>query len=145
MAEPMTWTEIAKRLEDPENFWLVTVSPAGSPHTVPVWGAVDGETLYLYSERTTVKARNIAANPEVVVHLESGANVLIVYGDAVELTVARAADSACAAFARKYTAPSQVEWLPTSDPGTILWRLEPRSAQAWQLDDMDDSQRRWKA
>ena len=145
MAELMTWTEIAGRLAAPENYWLVTVSPQSEPHSVPVWGAVDAETLYLYSERNTVKARNIAGNPLVVVHLESGADVLIVYGTAVELTDVDAVNHACAAFAHKYTTPSQIEWLPTTDPGTIVWRLEPSSAQAWLLEDMDGSQRRWKA
>ena len=47
---------------------------------VPVWGVVTGETLYLYGERSTVKARNLAIDPRVVIHLESGADVLIVRG-----------------------------------------------------------------
>jgi nitroimidazol reductase NimA-like FMN-containing flavoprotein (pyridoxamine 5'-phosphate oxidase superfamily) len=145
MADLMTWTEIAGRLADPQNYWLVTVSPEGLPHTVPVWGAVEDETLYLYSERSTVKARNIEAKAHVAVHLESGADVLIVYGTAVELTDLDAVNHACAAFARKYNKPSQIEWLPTTDPGTIVWRLEPSSAQSWVLEDMDGSQRRWKA
>jgi general stress protein 26 len=145
MTERMAWAEVATRLEGPENYWLVTVSPKAEPHSVPVWGAVDEQTLYLYSERSTVKARNIAANPRVVVHLESGADVLIVYGTAVELTDVDAIDSACAAFARKYTKPSQIEWLPTNEPGTIVWRVDPSSAQTWELEDMDGSQRRWKA
>jgi PPOX class probable F420-dependent enzyme len=145
MAELMAWTEVAGRLADPENYWLVTVSPQGGPHSVPVWGAVDAQTLYLYSERNTVKARNIAVNPRVVVHLESGADVLIVYGTAIEVTDLDAVNHACTAFARKYTEPSQIDWLPTPDPGTIVWRFQPSSAQTWVLDDMDGSQRRWKA
>jgi hypothetical protein len=110
-----------------------------------VWGAVEGETLYLYSERSTVKARNIGANAHVAVHLESGADVLIVYGTALELTNSDEVAQGCEAFARKYSAPSEIQWLPTADPGTILWRLEPTNALAWQLEDMDGSQRRWKA
>ncbi len=41
----------------------------GAPHAAPVWGVVTGGTLYLYSERRTRKARNLAADPRVVVHL----------------------------------------------------------------------------
>ena len=145
MADLMTWHDIAGRLTDPENYWMVTVTRQSQPHTVPVWGAVDGESFYLYSERNTVKARNIAANPHVAVHLESGADVLIVYGTAIELNDEAVVGRGCEAFARKYTAPSQIEWLPTPEPGTIVWQLEPRSALAWQLEDMDGSQRRWKA
>ena len=36
-----------------------------------------GDTLYLYTERRTVKARNLAADPRLVVHLESAQHVLI--------------------------------------------------------------------
>jgi hypothetical protein len=43
---------------------------------------VTGQVLYLYSERHTVKARNLAVNPRIVVHLESGEDVVIVRGTA---------------------------------------------------------------
>ena len=42
--------------------------PSGGPHAAPVWGVVINHVLYLYSERRTVKARNLAADPRVVVH-----------------------------------------------------------------------------
>jgi hypothetical protein len=47
--------------------------------------AVTGRVLYLYSERRAVKARNLAADPRVVVHLESGEDVVIVRGAAQDL------------------------------------------------------------
>ena len=73
----LTWTEVARRLAGARTYWLGTTMPSGAPHAAPVWGAVAGETLYLYSERSTVKARNLAADPRAVVHLESGEDVLI--------------------------------------------------------------------
>ena len=76
----MDWPEAAARLAASRNYWLGTTMPSGAPHAAPVWGVVAGQTLYLYSERSTVKARNIAADPRVVVHLESGDDVLIVPG-----------------------------------------------------------------
>src|SRR5260370_17719835 len=81
----MTWAEIARRLAPARNYWLGTTLPSGAPHAAPVWGVVAGQTLYLYSERSTVKARNIAADPRVVVHLESGDDVVIVRGTAEDL------------------------------------------------------------
>ena len=42
-------------------------------------------TLYLYSERRTVKARNLAADPRLVLHLESAEDVVIVRGTAEDL------------------------------------------------------------
>src|SRR3989440_3043920 len=69
MAEgSMTWTEVADRLAEARTYWLGSTTASGAPHAAPVWGVVTGETLYLYSERNTVKARNLvhqAAGPAV--------------------------------------------------------------------------------
>ena len=84
MAEgSMTWTEVAGRLAAARTYWLGSTTASGAPHAAPVWGVVSGETLHLYSERSTVKAHNLAADPRVIVHLESGEDVLIVRGVAV--------------------------------------------------------------
>ena len=74
----LSWPQVAACLAAARNYWLCTTTPAGAPHAAPVWGVVTGGTLYLYSERRTVKARNLAADPRVVVHLESGEDVVIV-------------------------------------------------------------------
>ena len=145
MTDTMTWTDVSERLADPSNYWLVTVAPDGSPHTVPVWGAVEDDTLVLYSERGTVKARNIAANQRIIVHLESGSDVLIVHGTAHELTETADVLRACAAFAAKYTAPEEFDWLPSPSPELIVWSVQPTQALSWELSDMDGSQRRWHA
>jgi len=66
MAEDsMTWAEVAGRLAAARNFWVSSTTGSGAPHAAPVWGAVTGGTLYLYTERSTVKARNLAADPRV--------------------------------------------------------------------------------
>ena len=81
----MTWAEVADRLAAARTYWLGTTTGSGAPHAAPVWGAVTAGTLYLYSERSTVKARNLAIDPRVVIHLESGEDVLIVHGVAEDL------------------------------------------------------------
>jgi hypothetical protein len=62
----MTWAEVAGRLESARTYWLDTTMPSGAPHAAPVWGAVVDDTLHLYTERGTVKARNIAVSPRVL-------------------------------------------------------------------------------
>jgi general stress protein 26 len=74
------WAEVAARLAAARNYWLCSTMPSGAPHAAPVWGVLTGGTLYLSSERRTVKSRNIAADPQVLVHLESGDDVVIVRG-----------------------------------------------------------------
>jgi PPOX class probable F420-dependent enzyme len=145
-SETLSWPEVSSRLAAARNYWLVSTTPSGSPHAAPVWGVVTGETLYLYSERGTVKARNIAADPRVVVHLESGDDVVIVRGVAEDLGAPSQVPSVVAALAAKYTRPEDRQYLPDADPGfDVVYAIRPRSAMMWRLADYAASQRRWPA
>lgn len=46
---------------------LVTVRASGRPHAVPVWYAVDGSDIVLFTGSETVKGRALLANPSVTV------------------------------------------------------------------------------
>jgi hypothetical protein len=143
---PMTWAEVAARLAGARNYWLGTTRSSGAPHAAPVWGVVEGETLYLYTERATVKARNLAGDPRLVVHLESGDDVLIVRGTAEDLGPPSAVPFVVTALTRKYTSPADRGFLPDADPSfDVVYAVRPRSARAWRLDDYEGSQRRWPA
>jgi len=140
----MTWAEVAGRLASARTYWVSSTTPSGAPHAAPAWGVVTGGTLYLYSERSTVKARNLAADPRVVVHLESGEDVLIVRGAAEDLGTPAMVPDVVAALAAKYTSPGDQQYLPDHDPDfDVVWAIRPRSAMAWRLDDYAASQRRW--
>ena len=140
----MTWAEVAGRLAAARSYWLGSTTASAAPHAAPVWGVVTGETLYLYSERSTVKARNLAADPRVVIHLESAEDVLIVRGVAEDLGTPAMVPSVVAALAAKYTRPQDRQYLPDHDPGfDVVYALRPQSAMAWRLDDYEASQRRW--
>jgi Pyridoxamine 5'-phosphate oxidase len=140
----MTWAEIAERLSAPRQYWLNTTTPADTPHSAPVWGVVTEETLYFYSKRNTVKARNLAADPRSVVHLESGEDVLIVHGLLDDLGIPAGVPSVVSALAAKYTRPQDQQYLPSNDPDfDVVYALRPRSAMAWRLEDYTASQRRW--
>ena len=87
--------------------------------------------LYFYSECSTVKVRNIAADPRVVVHLESGDDVLIVRGTAEDLGSPADVPEVVAALAAKYTAPGDRQYLPDADPDfDVVYAIRPRSATA---------------
>lgn len=141
----LTWPEVAARLAPSRSYWLGTVSGSGAPHAAPVWGAVLDQTLYLYSERRTVKARNIAADPRVVVHLESGDDVVIVRGVAEDMGTPAQVPHVVSALAAKYAAPDDQQYLPSADPYfDVVYAIRPRSAMLWRLADFEASQRRWR-
>lgn len=141
-----TWNTIAARLHTARNFWLATTSPVGDPQVTPIWGAVVADDLYLYSERSTVKARNIAARPNVAIHLESTEDVVIVYGELVDLGVPAGRPDVTDAFVQKYDRRTDAPYLPSADPAfDVLWRLTPHRALLWLMEDYDGSQQRWIA
>jgi general stress protein 26 len=67
--QPLPWEWAAERLVVNRNYWVVTVSGAGRPHALPVWGVWDDdEHRFAFScGPSSRKARNIAANAAVVV------------------------------------------------------------------------------
>ena len=142
----LSWPEIAARLTAARNYWLCTTTPSGAPHAAPVWGVVTGHILYLYSERGTVKARNLAADPRVVVHLESGEDVVIVRGTAEDQGAPAAVPEVVAALSAKYSGEGNQQYLPDADPDfDVVYAIRPQSAMMWRLADYEASQRRWTA
>ena len=45
--------------------FITTIRGDGTPHVTPVWHLVDGDDVVVAVARSTVKARNVRANPQV--------------------------------------------------------------------------------
>jgi flavin reductase (DIM6/NTAB) family NADH-FMN oxidoreductase RutF len=114
---PWSWAD--ERLVASRNYWIVTVDDDGAPRAAPVWGVwVDG-AVYFGTNPNSRKGRNIARDRRIVVHLESGDDVVILHG-AVELTGVD--NTVLDAYAAKYGYRPSV---------TKLFRLRPAHALAW--------------
>src|SRR5882762_11888040 len=75
---PWSWAE--QRLKKSHNYWITTVRPEGSPHTMVVWGLwIDGRFLFSTGSKSR-KARNLAKNPKCVVCTEDAHEAVIVEG-----------------------------------------------------------------
>jgi Pyridoxamine 5'-phosphate oxidase len=75
---PWSWAE--QRLKKSHNYWITTVKPNGSPHTMVVWGLwQDGRFLFSTGSKSR-KARNLWANPNCVVCTEHAHEAVIVEG-----------------------------------------------------------------
>jgi len=132
----LPWSRTVERLEQARNYWLVTASEAGRPHATPVWGVWIDDVLYFDGAPTTRWARNLAANPQLTVHLESGDDVVIIEGTPEDVvTDADVAERILKAWAVKY---GQFAPEPASSG---LFRIRPRSARAWSQADLTDGTR----
>jgi hypothetical protein len=74
------WHWAEERLVAARNYWITTTRADGRPHAAPVWGVwLDGALLF-GTNPDSVKGKNIARDPRVVAHLESGDEVVILEG-----------------------------------------------------------------
>ena len=76
----LTWEWAVERLERARNYWVATTRPDGRPHSMPVWGIWLEGVFFFGSGRNSAKTRNLAANPAIAVHLESGEETVILEG-----------------------------------------------------------------
>ena len=84
------------------------------------------------------------SDPRVVVHLESGEDVVMVRGTAQDLGAPAGVPEVMAALSAKYTADGDQQYLPDADPDfDVVYAIRPQSAMMWHLADYEASQRRW--
>jgi hypothetical protein len=121
----LPWSHATERLAAARNYWVSTTRPDGRPHAVPVWGVWVDETLFHGGGPATRKARNLASNPHVSVHLESGDEVVIVEGVVDKLTD----DNADPDLLRRVDDAYEAKY--GMRHGTPVWALRPRVAFGW--------------
>ena len=57
--------ELRELFERPNVVHVATLLPDGSPHSVPVWARMEGERVAFFTQPSSRKARNLAADPRV--------------------------------------------------------------------------------
>ncbi|HKO03823.1 MAG TPA: pyridoxamine 5'-phosphate oxidase family protein [Candidatus Acidoferrales bacterium] len=114
---PWSWAE--QRLAGAHNYWLATTRPDGRPHVMPVWGLWWEGAFYFSTGDKTVKARNLAANPQCVVCPDLGAEAVIVEGAAELIPASPAIEPLWAAYKKKYA------WEVKGSP---FYAVRPRAA-----------------
>jgi nitroimidazol reductase NimA-like FMN-containing flavoprotein (pyridoxamine 5'-phosphate oxidase superfamily) len=129
----LSWVDVEAKLRASKHYWLASVRPDGTPHSIPRWGVwVDG-ALYYDGAPTTVHVRNLNRNPACTLTLESGTEVVIVEGE----STATSADPdglgarISAAFEKYHPeyAPGPDSW--AGEEGGGLRVLTPKRALAW--------------
>jgi hypothetical protein len=76
----LPWSWAQQRLKKSHNYWITTVKPDGSPHSMVVWGLwQDGRFLFSTGSKSR-KARNLAQKGDCVVATEHAHEAVIVEG-----------------------------------------------------------------
>lgn len=135
----LPWAHVDERMEKAHHYWVCTVDSEGRPHATPVDGLWMEGQLYFGGSPETKRHRNLAANPEICIHLESASDVVILHGrarpvkDLARHLTQRLADES----RKKYGYGPSPEDYETSGvfsfrPRKVLaWRQFPKDATRW--------------
>jgi len=126
------WRRVEEWIVSARNYWLCSARPDGRPHAKPVWAFwVDGALVFSTHTRT-VAGRNLAANPEVSVHLESAEQVAILEGKVERVRDRELLRRVSLLEEEKYG--WQMGEPDPDDPNDAFYRLRPRHVLAWDGD-----------
>ncbi len=135
------WDWVEDHLEKSRNYWICSSRPDGRPHAMPVWCVWVAGSLYFATDRDSLKARNLAANPQVVIHLESGDEVVILEG----LIQEEKDPDRLADMARAYNIKYPGYYFdPTARSSDVTFVLHPLKAMAWTEKSFPNDATRWR-
>ncbi len=131
------WSWAVERLAKAHSYWVSTVRPDGRPHVMPVWGLWQDDSFYFSTGTESRKARNLAANPHCVVHVEPAKEAVIVEGVAEAVTDPALLKRLCDVYNGKY------DW---DAEGWPFYAVRPRVAFCIleNTDDDTDCLTRWE-
>ncbi len=133
------WNAIGDKLAHARNYWISSMCPNGRPHAMPVWGLWLDGALHFSTSRASRKGRNLAGNPHVVAHLESGDDLVVVEGVVEEVVDS----SVLLRYADGYDAKYHLQ-PDTANADDVTYVVVPRVAFTWQESAFVDSAVRWK-
>jgi hypothetical protein len=136
------WAEIERRLTGSHDYWCATVTPAGRPHVMPVWGVWLRGALWFSSGGRSRKARNLSADPRCTMTTDDAQNPVVLDGVAERIVDAEPIAAFVVAMNAKYEAGMTVEFLDPAVNGTFAVR--PERAIALRHDDFTGSPTRWR-
>ena len=132
------WDTVRQKLVKSRNYWVITAGPKGRPHAMPVWGVWMEDAFWFGTDPTSRKGRNLAASPELIMHLESGDDVVIVEGCVERLTSQSVPDQLVPTYLAKYDTPIEPE-----NPDHGVYVVRPRVVLTWEESDFLNSRTRW--
>jgi len=133
------WSAIVEKIAASRNYWICTTRADGRPHAMPVWGVVVEDAFCFGTDPQSVKGRNLARRADVVVHLESGDDVVIIEGVAERVIDKAVLTKYGDAYKAKYG-----DLTPDPhDPSVLTLTVRPKVALVWREKDFPTSAVRW--
>lgn len=128
------WDFVQTEMRKAKNYWLSTTRANGKPHAIPIWGSWTNNTFYFGGGPDTQNRKNLAKNPNIVVHSESGTKTVIIEGlvdmeNDIEIIELIKED-----YKNKYN----------FDHPPPFYRVKPKKAFAWNMDDYTGTPTRWR-
>jgi hypothetical protein len=134
----MDWAWADEQLTKARNYWIASTRADGRPHVAPVWGVWFDGAVYFSSARSSIKAQNLSARPDVVIHLESGDDVVIFEGRAIEVKD----EAVMAKVGPVYEAKYGMGDISLNE-SSAWFAIAPRSALGWLEKDFPNTATRW--
>jgi nitroimidazol reductase NimA-like FMN-containing flavoprotein (pyridoxamine 5'-phosphate oxidase superfamily) len=134
----LPWSWAQQRLKKSHNYWITTVRPDGSPHTMVVWGLWMDGRLYFSTGLQSRKARNLARNPHCIVCTENAAEAVIVEGTAQSLKTLAKRQVFFSLYEKKY------RWDMSAFQDEPIFEVRPRIAFGLFEKKFMGSATRWK-
>lgn len=137
----LDWSWVDERMQTSRNYWISSTRPDGRPHAMPVWGVWLDGSLYFGTNRKSVKGRNLANDPRVAVHLESGDEAVMIESVATEVHDNQMLTRIAQAFSQKYPGmPAE----PDTSPEVVYYAVRPKVVLAWLENDFPNTATRWR-
>jgi hypothetical protein len=115
----LPWSWARDRLEKTANYFIATTRPDGRPHVMIVWGLWLDESFHFSTSPTSVKAKNLAANPHCTICPGDADEAVIVEGVCEEVSDRGFTGRFFAAYKDKYD-------MDVSGMGSPIYTVRPR-------------------
>ena len=133
----LPWSWVEEQCTEARNYWICTTRDDGRPHAMPVWGLwLDGSVVFS-TDPSSRKGRNLTARPDIVVHLESGDDVVVLEGRVEPMDRAL-----LPSFVDRYEA--KYSHRPSETETAGVYRLRPSRVLAWREKDFPTSATRFR-
>lgn len=124
----LSWGWATERLSRARNYWIATTRPTGRPHSRPIWGVWLDNVFYFSTGSLAVQ--NLATQPAITVHLESGNEVVIIEGVAQPVSDVSLLEQVVRLYNEKY------RWnLDASHLEGPFYAVRPQVAFGWHFEE----------